>query len=90
MAANEERIAFSFRARLVIIMAVLLLGSFALVQYLNQRVQHEVRDALEQQKVSVDSTFFAHVTDITQATSFVLTSFGKHQFIDQILKKSRK
>ena len=91
MSDNDKRVTFSFRARLVLTMAVLLLGSFAMVQYLNQRAQHEVRDALYQQKVSVDNTFFQHVTDITQATSFALTSTTNSQacFSDSYAARQR-
>lgn len=89
MSENQKRVVFSFRARLVIVMTVLLLGSFALVQYLNQRAQNQVQDALEQQKVRVDDTFFAHVTDITQATTFALECIPKSQYMDQILQEAK-
>ncbi len=87
MSENQKRVVFSFRARLVIVMTVLLLGSFALVQYLNQRAQNQVQDALEQQKVRVDDTFFAHVTDITQATTFALECIPKREYMYEILKE---
>ncbi len=80
-------VAFSFRARLVIIMAVLLIGSFAMVQYLNQSSQREVHAALDLQKLNIDNTFFEHVTDITQAQNFALMSFGQNQYIFDILKR---
>lgn len=87
MSETQKRVAFSFRARLVIVMTVLLLGSFAMVQYLNQRAQHEVSEALELQKASVDETFFTYVNDINQATTFALQTFRTSEYIDQLLER---
>jgi signal transduction histidine kinase len=87
MANTDTRIAFSFRARLVIVMTMLLIGSFAMVQYLNQRTQREVQAALEHQKRKFDETFFAHVSDITQATNFALESLKKNRYIYELLEE---
>jgi signal transduction histidine kinase len=87
MSENQRRVTFSFRARLVIVMTVLLLGSFAMVQYLNQSAQRKVREALDAQRVVVGQTFFDHANDINQATTFALQSFKTTEYIDEILKQ---
>src|SRR5262245_42083730 len=87
MSENQRRVAFSFRARLVIVMTVLLLGSFAMVQYLNQSAQRKVREALDAQRVVVGQTFFDHANDINQATTFALQSFKTSKYIDEVLKQ---
>ncbi|HQR38709.1 MAG TPA: ATP-binding protein [Blastocatellia bacterium] len=81
------RIAFSFRARLVVVMTALLLATLALIQYLNARAQHEIQLALEQQKATVNDTFFAHLTDIRQATDFALASLSKSEYLCDLLEK---
>ena len=87
MDQDGGRIAFSFRARLVVVMTALLLATLALIQYLNQRAQHEIQQALEQQKATVNDTFFAHLNDIRQATDFALTSLPKSEYLCDLLEK---
>jgi signal transduction histidine kinase len=67
-------------------MTALLLGSFAMVQYLAERAQREVEEALAEQKRTVDETFFAHVTAITQANNFALKSISNQSFIYELLE----
>jgi signal transduction histidine kinase len=86
MSQGRSRIGFSFRARLVVVMTALLLGSFAMVQYLAERAQREVEQALAEQKRTVDATFFAHVTAITQANNFALKSISNQSFIYELLE----
>jgi signal transduction histidine kinase len=87
MPERDKRVAFSFRARLVIVMTVLLLGSFAMVQYLNQSAQQEVREALDRQRVVVGETFFDHANDINKATTFALETFKTTEYIDELLRQ---
>ena len=87
MTDYERPIWFSFRVRLIVVMTALLLATLGLILYLNQRAQREVQDALGRQKVTVNETFSAHLTDVTQATNFALMSLNQSAYIDEILDK---
>jgi signal transduction histidine kinase len=85
MDQERTRIAFSFRARLVVVLTALLLATLALIQYLNQHAQAEIQRALEQQKATVNATFFDYLNDIRQATDFALTSLNKSEYLCDLL-----
>lgn len=78
---------FSFRVRLIVVMTAMFLATLGLVLYLNQQAQQQVSDALGRQKVTVNETFSAHLTDVTQATNFALMSLNQSAYIDEILAK---
>ena len=87
MSTTEKRIVFSFRARLVVVMTVVLLATLGMVQLLNDQAQSDVQDALEQQKETVNETVSAHTTEIAQATNFALNSLRSQEYMDDILAK---
>lgn len=85
MARKNLRIIFSFRARLLAVMTVLLLMTLALVQYFNYRAQDEIQQALLAQKESVNSTIDEFSTDTTVATNFALMSLNDRDYIFDLL-----
>ena len=87
MTRRNQRIAFSFRARLVVVMTALLLATLAIVQYLNYRAQDEIQQALEAQKESVDSTIDEFSNDTTLATNFALMSLPSGEYIYDLLAR---
>jgi hypothetical protein len=86
MAQNENRIIFSFRARITVVLTVLLLLTFATLQYLNLRAQREVQRELESQKLVVRDTVDKQSQHISEAMALAVGSFDSSYFLYDVIE----
>jgi signal transduction histidine kinase len=87
MAQNENRIIFSFRTRITIVLTLLLLLTFATLQYLNLRAQREVQHELESQRKLVRDTVDKQSKHISAAFGLAVGSFDSTSYLYDVIEK---
>lgn len=87
MSPDDRSIHVSFSVRMALVIAAVLLGTLASVQFLNQSAQQTIDAELERQKSVVGDTVDQQFKDVIAATNFGITSISERDFIYNLVEE---